>query len=157
MSLRAVVIFGVGLLAVRLAATRAFGKWGALDIIFAVIVGSNLSRTLTGSAPFVPTVSATFVLVALHALLARAATRWELFGRIAKGVNVCLIKEGEVDEKALRRHGLGMGDLSAAIRSAGYSGPEAVQSAYLERNGDISIIPHGRGAPDREPTRKSVA
>ena len=119
MSLRAALVFAVGLLAVRLAATRAFGKWGALDIIFAVVIGSNLSRTLTGGAPFVPTLCATLVLVALHALLARAATRWEVFGRIAKGVNVCLIRDGEVDEKALRRHGLGMGDLSAAIRSAG--------------------------------------
>ena len=155
MSLRAVVVFVVGLLAVRLAATRAFGKWGALDIIFAVVVGSNLSRTLTGSAPFVPTLCATLVLVGMHALLARAATRWEAFGRIAKGVNVCLIREGEVDKEALRRQGLGMGDLSAAIRSAGYPGPEAVQSAYLERNGDISIIPHGRDTPEREPTRKS--
>lgn len=75
MSLRAVLIFVLGVLIVRFAATRAFGKWSPLDIIFAVIVGSNLSRALTGSAPFVPTLTATVILVALHGLLAMGAAR----------------------------------------------------------------------------------
>ena len=59
MSLRAALIFLLGMLMVRFAATRAFGKWSALDIILAVVVGSNLSRAMTGSAPFLPTIVAT--------------------------------------------------------------------------------------------------
>ena len=74
MSLRATLIFVLGVLIVRFAATRAFGKWSALDIILAVIVGSNLSRALTGSAPFLPTLIATVLLVVLHGLLAMAAS-----------------------------------------------------------------------------------
>lgn len=56
MSLRGMLIFAVGVLAARVAATRAFGKWSPLDIIFAVIVGSNLGRAMTGSAPFEATI-----------------------------------------------------------------------------------------------------
>lgn len=45
---RAAVIFAYGLVLVRVAGRRVFGKWAALDIIVSVIVGSNLSRALTG-------------------------------------------------------------------------------------------------------------
>lgn len=140
MSLRGVVIFLAGLLLVRLASTRAFGRWNALDIILAVIVGSNLSRALTGSAPFAPTLVATFVLVVLHALLARAVVRWPALSAFAKGKPSQIVFEGECDEAALRRHGLGRGDLESALRAAGHEDLDRVRSVWLERNGDITVI-----------------
>jgi hypothetical protein len=32
------------------AGRRVFGRWAALDIVVAIVVGSNLSRALTGAA-----------------------------------------------------------------------------------------------------------
>jgi len=46
---RTVLVFAYGLLLVRLAGRRIFGKWSALDIIVSIMVGSNLSRALTRS------------------------------------------------------------------------------------------------------------
>jgi uncharacterized membrane protein YcaP (DUF421 family) len=107
MSLRPALIFIVGLAIMRFAAARAFGKWTALDIILAVIVGSNLSRALTGSAPFWPTVIATLVIVALHSALSHAVVRWPILSRALKGRSVCLIEDGTLNRLALRRHGIG--------------------------------------------------
>lgn len=140
MTLRAVLIFTIGLAIMRFAATRAFGKWTALDIILAVIVGSNLSRALTGSAPFWPTVAATLVLVALHAALARAVIRWPALSSALKGQPAVLVHEGSPDEAALRRHGIGEGDLHMALRARGLTDINDVETVYLERNGDISVI-----------------
>lgn len=140
MSVRGVLIFFIGLVLVRIAATRAFGRWGALDIILAVIVGSNLSRALTGSAPFMPTVIATFLLVMLHGLLSWAAIRWPQISNLAKGRPTQLVSDGECDWAAMRRHGLGPGDLDSALRSSGHESLDHVEAVYLERNGDISVI-----------------
>lgn len=140
MSLRATVIFILGVLIVRFAATRAFGKWSALDIILAVIVGSNLSRALTGSAPFLPTVIATILLVVLHGMLAMAAARWSWLSTITKGASIPLVRDGQMDEAAMRRAGIGQGDLRMALRAAGHNDLDRVRSASLERNGDISVI-----------------
>lgn len=63
---RAALIFAYGLLLVRVAGRRAFARWSALDIVVAIIVGSNLSRSLTGSAPLFPTIAATALLMLLH-------------------------------------------------------------------------------------------
>ncbi len=141
MSLRASLLFAIGLAIMRLAAARAFGKWTAMDIILAVIVGSNLSRALTGSAPFWPTVIATLVLVALHAAVSWAVTRWPALSGVLKGRSVRLVRDGEVDEAALRRHGIGRGDLRMALRARGIDEVEGAEAVHLERNGDISVIP----------------
>ncbi len=140
MSLRAVLIFLLGLMIVRMAATRTFGKWSALDIILAVVVGSNLSRAMTGSAPFVATVVATILLIVLHGLLARASAQWSWLSTLTKGSSVSLVKDGVVDHDAMRRSGLGDGDLRMALRSSGYGDLGEIRSAALERNGDITII-----------------
>ncbi|MFN4040187.1 MAG: DUF421 domain-containing protein [Brevundimonas sp.] len=144
MSLRAALIFAIGLAIMRFAAARAFGKWTALDIILAVIVGSNLSRALTGSAPFWPTIIATLVIVALHAALSHAVVRWPILSRALKGRPVCLIKAGTLDKLALRRHGIGEGDLRMALRAQGVAQIEDAETVYLERNGDISVITKSR-------------
>jgi uncharacterized membrane protein YcaP (DUF421 family) len=140
MSLRAVLIFVLGLALVRLAAARAFGKWGALDILLAVIVGSNLSRALTGSAPFAPTLVATVALVMLHAALARAAVRWPRLSDVVKGRSAILARDGRLDASALKRHGLGEGDIAMALRAQGFEDLSQTETVRLERNGDISVV-----------------
>lgn len=46
---RAVLVFICGLVLVRIAGRRVFGQWSALEIVVSIIIGSNLSRALTGS------------------------------------------------------------------------------------------------------------
>lgn len=139
MSARALLIFMIGLAFVRLAGERVFGKWGALDILLAIIIGSNLSRTITGGAPLFPTLCATAVLIGVHALLASAATWWPL-GDLLKGRPTQLVAEGQIDWRAMRRHGVGQGDLEQALRQAGQMDLSGVQAVFIERNGGLSVI-----------------
>lgn len=141
MTVRGVLIFAVGVLAARVAATRAFGRWSPLDIIFAVIVGSNLGRAMTGSAPFVPTIVATLALVGVHTALARAAARWSWLSFLVKGGRVRLVREGQRDRDAMRLAGIGDGDLNMALRTHGHTDLGGIREAFLERNGDITLIP----------------
>lgn len=79
MSIRAVLIFLFGLVLIRLFGRRAFGKQTALDIVLAIVVGSNLSRALTANAPFFPTLAATAAIVLLFWLLSSLSARWQSF------------------------------------------------------------------------------
>ena len=140
MSVRAVLVFLAGVALVRLAGKRAFGNWSALDIILSIILGSSLSRALTGNAPFVQTLVAMTVLVLLYRLVASGTARFHGLGRLVKGEAAKLISEGEVDRAALRRHRLGDHDLEEALRSPGVNDPSEVRAAYIERGGDISVL-----------------
>lgn len=141
MSLRAVVIFIFGVLLVRVAGKRAFGKASAFDIVFAIIIGSNLSRTLTASAPFFPTLAASAALVLLHRALAWLAFNTSWLGYLIKGERRCLVRDGEPQSDELRASQITDADLHEALRlNASQEDLAGVEAAYLERNGDISFV-----------------
>ena len=140
MCLRAVIILVVGLAIVRIAGKRMFGEWGAIDIVIMILIGSNLSRALTGNSPFVPTIAATTLLVALHQLLTHAILLCPPLGPVLKGKPRRLMLGGRWDRKAVRRSGLGEHDLQEALRAQGLRSETNADEAWLERAGSIRII-----------------
>ena len=140
MSLRSIVLFLYGIVLLRLAGTRIFGKSVPLDIIMSVIIGSNLSRCLTGNAPLLPTMVATAVLLALHWTLARFAHKSHGFANLVKGKPHVLVEDGEIDHGAMRHEGIGMRDLETAMRDEDIVEVKNVRRATLERDGSISVI-----------------
>jgi uncharacterized membrane protein YcaP (DUF421 family) len=141
MTVRAVVIFIFGVLLARLAGKRAFGKAIAFDIVFAIIIGSNLSRTLTANAPFLQTLAASAALVIMHRALAWAAFHTSWLGYLIKGKPRCLVENGEPQNRELRASQITDEDLEEALRlNAGQESLAGIDTAYLERNGDISFL-----------------
>lgn len=141
LSLRAVLLFVVGLICLHVAGRRTFSKATPLDIITAIIVGSNLSRAMTGRAAVVPAVAATLTFVLMHRLLAMAALRWGPLSDVVKARPVVLVEDGVVRREALRRHGLSEADLLEGLRLERAEGPEGVRLATLEAGGRISVVP----------------
>jgi uncharacterized membrane protein YcaP (DUF421 family) len=137
---RAVVIFIYGLALVRLAGRRLFGKWSALDIIVSIMIGSNLSRALTGSAQLGGTLAATTLLVFLHWLLANMAARSRRFSQVVEGSSVELGKGGRLDPKILARHAVSEADLHEALRGAGLQDASTTCGVVLEPSGKISVL-----------------
>ena len=141
MCLRAGLLFVYGIFLLRLAGTRIFGKSVPLDIVMSVIIGSNLSRTLTGNAPLVEVMIATAFLLALHWALARFARDHRWFSNLVKGHPEILVKDGELQHAAMRHEGIGDRDLETAMRDEGVHEISEIESATLERDGSISIVP----------------
>lgn len=141
MSLRAGTMFLWGLLLVRLGGQRMFGKLANFDIVLTVVLGSIIGRTITGGAPLLPSMAATGVLVALHWGTTQLSCRWPRLGRVIKGGPLCLVKEGRLQAQAMRRHGITREDLEEACREDNVPSLDQVADAYLERSGQISVIP----------------
>lgn len=137
---RAVVVFLYGLALVRLAGRRAFGKWAALDIVVSIVVGSNLSRALTGGAPFLGTLAATFVLMLLHWLLAHAAARSQLVSKAVEGEPIELAREGAHDVKARKIQAVSLADVQEALRQQGLEQVQEARRVVLEPSGKINVI-----------------
>ena len=141
MTLRGVLIFLYTLFLVRIADRRVFGKQTSFDIVLGVILGSIMSRALTGNARFFPTLAAATTLVALHWLLAAATTRHRWFGYLIKGNPILLLKDGELQSDAMKHANLTENDLLEALRSnGGTTDPAEVKEAHLERSGDVSVV-----------------
>jgi uncharacterized membrane protein YcaP (DUF421 family) len=140
MSLRAVVIFAYGVFLVRLAGRRVFGQLAPLDIVVSLIIGSNLSRALTGTVPLIETLIASTALVILHAAVSWLLIRIPALSPLIKGRAIRLVRDGEVDKPVARRNGLGDHDMDEALRAGGVEDCGQVSGAWLERNGKISVV-----------------
>ncbi|GEO13715.1 DUF421 domain-containing protein [Microvirga aerophila] len=141
MALRAIAIYAVMLVLVRLASKRFLSKASAFDVIVAIMLGSIMSRAINGSAPFLPTIMASAALLALHWLFATLAAHTS-FGTLVKGEPRLLIKDGEIQEGGLREAKLSANDLKQSLRlQVGDPDPSRIKRAYMERNGKISIVP----------------
>jgi uncharacterized membrane protein YcaP (DUF421 family) len=138
-TLRGLIVFAVGLGLIRASGLRTFSRYAPIDTVVTVLIGSNLSRAMTGSAPFVPTLAASLAIVAAHRVLASAALRSPWLNRLLKGEARPLVVGGQVQEAALRREAITRDDLCEAMRLRGLDDLGQVTSATLERNGQISL------------------
>jgi uncharacterized membrane protein YcaP (DUF421 family) len=145
MAIRAVIVYGIALALVRLGSRRLLSKASAFDFIVAIMLGSVMSRAITGSGPFFPTLLAAAVLLAVHWLFAFLAYHTTWFGSIVKGDRVLLIKDGQVQKEGMRRAFITEDDLEQALRlQTKQTDPSKVERAYLERNGQVSVVPYPR-------------
>ena len=61
------------------------GEATAFDMMLGVMVGSIVSRAITGNAPLGPALAATVTLIAPHSVLTAIACRWHGLGEMIKG------------------------------------------------------------------------
>lgn len=145
MIVRAVVIYVVGLAIVRLGKNRLLGRHTGFDIVLGFILGSMLSRGVNGAAPPLPTLGAALCLVLLHWLFSSLAQHSDLFDELLKGRRSTLVEDGEVRSRVLQRSEVSEEDLREALRlSAHLESTDEVHRAYIERNGQISVVPRRR-------------
>ena len=142
MTVRGVLTFFYGLALVRLAGLRALSRQSSLDIMLAILIGSNLSRALTQGSPYFPTLAATAGIVGTYWAAIHLAQSHDLVGWVLKGQAIVLARNGQPDKVAMRKTGVSHYDLDEAIRHAHLHSLDAVGQALLERNGEISVLPH---------------
>ena len=140
MGVRAVVVYVITVFMVRLAKKRFMGRATAFDVILGIMIGSIVSRAVTGNAPFFPALAATAALIGMHWLFSGLALHWHGFGSLIKGKPRLLIDKGKVDTKALRAVHMTEHDLQEALRDEGISSLGQVKEARLERSGNLSVL-----------------
>jgi uncharacterized membrane protein YcaP (DUF421 family) len=139
-AVRAAAVYTFALALVRLGNKRFLSQASAFDVIVAIMLGSIMSRAITGS-PFWPTVLAGAVLIAAHRLLAALAYRLDWLGPLVKGQPTLLVRDGRADRDAMRQAGVSQHDLEQAVRlEAGVTDLSRVRQARLERDGSISVV-----------------
>lgn len=141
MTLRALIVYPLGIAMVHVGDKRFLGGIAAFDFLMAIIIGSILSRAISGSAPFVPSICASFALVLAHRGFASLGFRWDGFARLVKGSPRQLVRDGEIQWTEMRKSSIGEEDLRSAVRRHGNRlSLGEVSDAFLERNGDISVV-----------------
>jgi uncharacterized membrane protein YcaP (DUF421 family) len=137
---RAAVVYLIGLVVVRVGKSRLISRLTALDVILGFILGSLLSRGITGHASISGTAVASAVLVLMHWLFTKLAYHWHAFGTLIKGHVRPLVIDGQLQIDAMQKSNLSEHDVMEELRLHGVDEVSEVARAYKERNGEISVI-----------------
>lgn len=140
-ALRGFIIFVVGLALVRIGDRRSLAQKTAFDAIFIVLMGSMLSRTINGTAPFFATIAGAIVLMVVHRLFAFGAHKSHAFGKLIKGRPITLVRNGEIDWEKMKQNLVSEHDFDEDLHlDAQTEDVSTIEIARLERSGDISFI-----------------
>ncbi|MFC0581274.1 DUF421 domain-containing protein [Micrococcoides hystricis] len=139
---RAAIAFGLLWLLAKASGKGTLGEMSSFDLLVFVVMGDLIApgitgedRTLTGGVLAV----ATFALLAVG--MNYLSARWRKVDRLIEGYAIILVKDGVVDESALRRQRITTEELKVAARQAQLESMDDIRLALLETNGKISIFP----------------
>ncbi|MGW1682645.1 DUF421 domain-containing protein [Saccharopolyspora sp. NPDC002376] len=138
---KAVLLYGTGLLGLRLTNRRTLAQMSLFDFVTAVAIGAVIGRTATApDTSYAEGAAALFALIAVHQLIGYARF-WSIGQRLTDHRIRLLVVDGDVQVKELRACGLTMADLRAALRQQGVRDLAEVRHLIYERNGRFTVVP----------------
>lgn len=138
--MRAGIVYIALLIFVRSGKKRFLGRATAFDIFLVIPIGSIAARAVAGAAPFIGTLVAIFVLIALHWVISLISRDWPAFSGVVKGNPTVLIRNGRVEKAALKQAHMSPDDLDEDLRQEGVDTASSVKEARLERSGRVSVV-----------------
>src|SRR5262245_60384406 len=116
---RAIVVYLAGLAIIRLGKSRSIGRMTPLDVLLGFVLGSLLSRGITGHASISGTTASSAALVATHWVLTWLACRSHWFGDLVKGRAHVIVENGQPISENMLHHHISIHDLQEYARNKG--------------------------------------
>ncbi len=144
-AVKALALFITASAAFRLTQRRTIAEFTPFDWVTAVAVGAIVGRTATAAdTAWLTGAAALLMLIVAHAVVTRMRFVPALRRLVDPPLRV-LIRDGQVDERNLRRSGLTHADLAAVLRQNGHQSIATVHLALFEEKGAVSVL--GRRIP----------
>jgi uncharacterized membrane protein YcaP (DUF421 family) len=125
----------------RLVLRRDTGAVGMADVLVLVLIADAAQNGISGDYRSVPEgMVVVGTIVGWTWLLDFAAARSARLRRLLQPPEVLLVRDGEVLQRNLRRESMSLPDLLAKLREHGIEDPHEVRRAYMEANGEISVV-----------------
>jgi uncharacterized membrane protein YcaP (DUF421 family) len=142
-AVKAVLLFAVAVIGLRLGERRTLAQLGAFDFAVAVAIGSIIGRTVTASNTSLLTGAVALVaLLVVHRLVALARRH----SRVARAIDHpprVLVAQGEIQRPELARAGLTIADVHALVRSHGVDDLGQVGYLLYETRGATTLVGSG--------------
>lgn len=128
-------------LLLRVVPKRRSGSISPNDMISLVLIGAVAGdAVMGGSSSIVDILLMIAVVIGWGYLLDVLEYHFPLMHRLLREPQTALIRDGQILWRNLRREFVTEEELLAALREEGVEEPDMVRSAYLEADGQISVI-----------------
>ncbi|OJH35121.1 DUF421 domain-containing protein [Cystobacter ferrugineus] len=148
--LRGTVMFLAIYAIARVVGKREAGAHSLTDLLVVVLVAEAAAPGLAGeSKGLLDSLLLIVTIFAWSVAIDALAYRWPALAPLLKSRPVPLIRDGQLNQRALRREFMQHEELMAELRMHGVTDVKDVARAYLEPSGMISIIRADRAEPDQ--------
>jgi uncharacterized membrane protein YcaP (DUF421 family) len=146
--IRGSAIYWFLFLVFRFVIRRDIGALGIADVLLLVIVSDAAQNGMSGQYQSI-TEGAILVstIIGWNVLLDRLAYRYSFVGRFASPRALPLVRHGHFLHENLRREYLAPDEVMAKLRGQGIAHLRQVRHAYMESDGQISVIRYEDQAP----------
>lgn len=139
--IRTIIIYFFVIAAIRLMGKRQIGDMQPGELVVTLLISEIAAIPLQDSSqPLVLGLAAMFTLVALEIVISIAAMKSLKIRKLISGKSVVVIKNGVIDQKAMRRVRLTVLDLIELLRAQEVFSLDNVSYAVLEVNGSLSVL-----------------
>ena len=140
---RGVTIYAILLLITRLSGRRTLAQSTPFDFVLLLIIAETTQQALLGDDfSLINALILILTLFSVDILLSYVKRNSHRVALWLDGAPTVLISGGNIDERAMRRARIGIGDvLEAARQQQGLKRLDDIEAAVLEISGGISIIP----------------
>ena len=138
--LRPVIMYLVLVVLLRLFGKRELAQLNPFDLVVLLTLSNTVQNAIIGDDNSVTGgVIGAFGLMAINWIVVRIVFRSRLLNRLLEGRAVVLIRDGQVDKKALERESLTPQELLEVIHRQGFEAFNQVRRCELEPNGTFYV------------------
>lgn len=139
---RGIIVYAFLLVLLRITGKRQVGQLAPFDLVLLLVLSNAVQNSMNaGDNSLLGGLISATTLIALNYVVSLATYRSKRLEAVIEGRPQVLIHNGRVFEDVMEKAKLTHHELNAALRQAGCTSPEEVQSALLENNGSISVVP----------------
>ena len=144
-ALRTSLMFIFALVLLRMMGKRSLGQLSPFDLVIIIALGSGVGDPMFyDDVPLAHGATVVAVVLALYLVVSRAAQRSPRVERFLDSSPTILVRDGVVDEDALRRQGMSENELVESLRLEAVASIEEVAIAILETSGRVSVLRKNR-------------
>lgn len=145
---RTIIIYIVLLLTMRLMGKRQIGELQSSELVITLLLSELAVVPITNSSiPLLHAILPIFLLLSLEVLTSFALTKSNFLKKLLYGAPIVLIKDGEINIKALSDNRIEIDELMAELRQNNAPDISSVKYAILEDNGKLSVFLKAEKSP----------
>ncbi|MGI5884625.1 MAG: DUF421 domain-containing protein [Candidatus Spyradocola sp.] len=142
MFVRALVLYVLVILLMRLMGKRQIGQLQPFELVFSVIVADLAASPMSDvGVPLLYGVMPIAALMLCYALFSLVTLKSERARVLLSGRPTVLVHQGIVDEQEMQRQGMTLTELMEQMRESGVANLSDVGCAVLEISGKVNIFP----------------
>jgi uncharacterized membrane protein YcaP (DUF421 family) len=144
--LRTVIVYFALLIGLRVAGKRELGQMSPFDLVVILVISNAVQNAMVGQdTSLTAGILAAFTLLVVNRAVNVLGLRSKILGKGLSGSPTLVVNDGHYIDDNLRREGISTDEVMMALREHGVGRIEDVETAILEVDGSISVIPRSPG------------